>query len=122
MAFKLTGADKRKLVGVDARLVAVIETLAQRSPVRFMVVEGLRSHERQAALVAEGKSKTLKSKHLTGDAVDIAPLVGGRASWKWSDFTPLIKAAKEVAAEHGVALTFGYDWGWDAPHIEIKEG
>lgn len=41
------------------------------------LIEGKRSLERQKQLVAQGKSKTLKSKHLTGDAWDIVLLDHG---------------------------------------------
>lgn len=118
--FRLTDADKRKLAGVDPRLVAVIERLAKVTPKPFMVVEGRRSLARQRELVRKGASKTLNSKHLTGRAVDIAPLVNGKLSWEWRDFKPVIEAAKAVAADMGVPMNFGYDWGWDAPHLELR--
>ena len=118
--FTLTGADERKLVGVDSRLVNVVRLLAQVSPVPFMVVEGMRMEQRQRQLFRERKTKTLDSKHLRGRAVDIAPLVDGKVSWEWKDFAPLIKAAKECSMSLGVPMTFGYDWGWDAPHMELK--
>lgn len=119
-AFRLTGADEQKLAGVDPRLVAVIRRLAKVTPKPFMVVEGRRSLARQRELYRKGASKTLNSRHLTGHAVDIAPLVNGRLSWEWRDFKPVINAAKAVAADMGVAMEFGYDWGWDAPHMELK--
>jgi len=41
---------------------------------KMKIIETLRTPERQAELVKAGKSKTLKSRHLTGNAVDMAPL------------------------------------------------
>lgn len=120
MAYELTDADKLALVGVDARLVELLERLAARTPIQFMVTEGVRSAERQRQLYAEKKTKTLKSRHLTGHAVDIVPLVAGKLSWQWKHYTPLIKTAKAIAAELPTRFVFGYDWGWDAPHIEIR--
>ena len=120
MAYELTDADKRMLVGVDARLVELLERLAARTPIQFKVIEGVRSAERQRELYAQKKTKTLKSRHLTGHAVDIAPLVAGKPSWQWEHYTPLIKTAKAIAAELPTRFVFGYDWGWDAPHIEIR--
>ena len=87
---------------------------------RFMIVEGVRTEERQRQLFREGKSKTLRSKHLSGRAVDIAPIVDGKVSWNWKDFAPLINCAKAVAAEQRVDMEFGFDWGWDAPHLELR--
>jgi hypothetical protein len=39
----------------------------------FEITSGLRSVEEQRRLVAKGYSKTMKSKHLTGEAADFAP-------------------------------------------------
>lgn len=121
MPHKLTDADKRKLVGVDARLVQLLEALAEVTPIAFMVTEGVRTAERQRELYAQKKTKTLMSLHLTGRAADIVPLVNGKPSWEWKHYTPLIKTAKEVGAQLGLRLKFGYDWGWDAPHIEVHD-
>lgn len=121
MGFVLTDADERKLVGVNARLVSVVRLVAATGSTRFMVVEGVRTKTRQRRLVAEGKSKTMNSKHLVGRAVDIAPLIEDRLSWQWRHFTPLVSWAKTCAASLNVPMEFGYDWGWDAPHWELKD-
>lgn len=107
------------LVGVDARLVQLAERLADVSPIQFKITEGVRTKRRQHRLYAEKKTKTLRSKHLTGHAIDVAPVVQGKVSWEWKHFTPLIRTAKQVAADMGLAMKFGYDWGWDAPHMEL---
>lgn len=117
----LTGADERKLVGVNARLVHVVRLVAIHSPVRFAVIEGVRTKERQRMLVAAKKSKTMNSKHLIGRAVDCAPIVDGVISWKWEHFTPLVDCAKEMSRAVQIGMVFGYDWGWDAPHWELEE-
>ena len=119
MSFILTDAARQKLVGVDLRLVQLAERLADVSPISFRILEGVRTPETQKQLFDEKKTKTLKSKHLTGDAIDIVPIVGGRISWEWKHYTPLIKTAKQVARDMGLRVKFGYDWGWDAPHLEL---
>ena len=48
--------SKRRLKGVDAKLVNVANELVKLMDVT--VLEGLRSQERQDELVAQGKSKT----------------------------------------------------------------
>ena len=117
----LTNADKRKLVGVNPVLVAVVEEVARRYDRRFVVIEGLRSQERQLELLRRRKTKTLFSKHQVGWAVDIAPYeVLGKDPWPWESFTPLVQCAKAVAADIGTPMNFGYDWGWDAPHWELR--
>jgi len=47
----------------------------------FRIQEGLRTRERHAALVAWGASRTMRSRHLAGHAVDLVALGGGEISW-----------------------------------------
>jgi peptidoglycan L-alanyl-D-glutamate endopeptidase CwlK len=71
--------------------------------------------------VAAGASKTLRSRHLTGHAIDFAPLVGGEVTWKWPPFAMVAAAFKRAAAELGVPILWGGDWRTfrDGPHIEL---
>jgi peptidoglycan L-alanyl-D-glutamate endopeptidase CwlK len=87
----------------------------------FTVLEGVRTLERQRQLVAEGASKTLKSRHLTGHAVDLAPMIGGKISWDWPLYNRLAKIVKAAAAEEKVPLTWGGSWQTfkDGPHWEL---
>lgn len=52
---------------------------------------GLRTEKEQEKLFKEGKSRTLKSKHLIGNAVDLAFSKNGKINWQ--DRTPYILAA-----------------------------
>lgn len=121
MTSKLDAASEKKLAGVNKRLADFIRQLSCVSPTPFIVTEGVRTKQRQRELFNAKRTKTLNSRHLVGRAVDIAPKVRGVVSWEWKDFTPVIEAARKLALETGVQLNFGYDWGWDAPHIEMKE-
>ena len=75
MTFKLGPRSVARLKGVHPDLVKVVERAIQLTPVDFTVLEGLRSLERQKALVAAGASQTLKSRHLDGHAVDLGAWV-----------------------------------------------
>ena len=75
----MTPRDKARLAGVHPDLVAVVEAARQQVP--FIVVEGMRTRERQAQLVKSGASRTMDSRHLTGHAVDLAPTVDGEVRW-----------------------------------------
>ena len=87
MPIILTDADKRKLVGVDARLVTVVYRVAERTDIPFIVVEGVRTLARQRDLLKQRKTKTLKSNHLIGRAVDCAPRsVLGKVPWPYEGF------------------------------------
>lgn len=121
MARCLTARDRKRLEGVDPRLVAVLERAAETSPVPFIVLEGRRTEKRQRQLVAAGASKTLRSKHLLGKAVDVAPLLHGRVSWDWPLYHELAPHMKKAAADLQVAIRWGGDWKSfpDGPHWEL---
>ena len=70
MRSPLLERDRQRLAGVHADLLRVVERA--RLAIPFIVVEGLRTRERQARLVAIGASRTMNSRHLTGHAVDLA--------------------------------------------------
>lgn len=114
--FKLGIRSRQNLSGVHPDLVAVVERAIEITEVDFTVIEGLRSRERQKKLVAEGKSKTMNSRHLTGHAVDIVPWP---VSWEREDFIPIVEAMKQAAKELDIPVVHGHDWGWDSPHHEL---
>ena len=121
MSFHLSQRSLQRLSGVHPVLVEVVKAAILRTPVDFMVTEGLRTPERQAALVMAGASRTLKSRHLTGHAVDVAAVVDGQVRWDWPLYPRIAGAFKTVARERGVALIWGGDWKTlrDGPHFEL---
>lgn len=121
MSFILSQKSLRRLEGVNPDLVKVVKRAIQITPIDFIVVEGLRTKERQAYLVEKGASKTMNSRHLTGDAVDLAPIVNNKVSWDWKDFYPLAEAVKQAAKEVKVEVEWGGDWTSfkDGPHWQI---
>jgi peptidoglycan L-alanyl-D-glutamate endopeptidase CwlK len=121
MSFTLSARSLRRLEGVHPDLVRVIKRAIQTSTVDFTVLEGVRTLATQRKYVATGKSKTMNSRHLTGHAVDIAPVVNGSVSWNWDHFYPLADAVKAAAKAEGVPITWGGDWRSfkDGPHWEL---
>ena len=121
--YALSKRSLDRLVGVNPKLVNVVKEAILRSPVYFMVVEGLRTKETQAEYVKKGASKTMNSFHLTGHAVDLAPLENGAIDWsnKNGYFDKLAVVMKEVAKEQGVDITWGGNWKTlvDKPHYQI---
>lgn len=76
--------------------------------------------DRQAYLVQKGASKTMNSRHLTGHAVDLAPIVNGSVSWDWKYFYPIAEAMKQSARIQGVTIEWGGDWKVkDGPHWQL---
>jgi len=117
----LNPRSEKNLAGVHPKLVSVVRRAADVSDIEFMVIEGLRTIERQKQLVAKGASKTMNSKHITGHAVDLAPMVDGEIRWDWPLFHKLAPIIKQAAKDMGVNITWGGDWRSfaDGPHWEI---
>ena len=111
----------RNLKGVHDDLVKVVHEVAATTDHEFIITEGLRSLERQKELVAKGLSQTMRSRHLTGHAIDFAPKIGGEVTWKTPAFLPIITAFKACAIKLGIALESGSDWHTfkDYPHIQL---
>ena len=110
-----------RLEGVHPDLVRVVKKAAAMSDLDFTVLEGLRTVERQKQLVKAGASKTMNSRHITGHAVDLAPLLNGEVSWAWPQYHKLAKIMKAAAADEKVPLTWGGDWRFkDGPHWELN--
>ena len=119
----LNSRSETNLRGVHADLVKVVRRAAELSPVAFTVIEGLRTVERQRQLVAQGASKTMNSRHITGHAVDLAPhRPDGQIAFDWPLYYKIAPAMKQAAQELGVALDWGGDWRSfkDGPHFELR--
>lgn len=120
MAFRLSQRSLTALVGVHPDLVRVVKRAITISTVDFIVGEGLRTLETQRKYVASGVSKTMKSRHLTGHAVDLwAYLVTIR--WEPALYVPIADAMKAAGLELGIPIEWGFDlWGWDSPHFQLS--
>jgi len=121
MTFKLSQRSTDRLKGVDERLVRVVNRAIEITEVDFAVTEGLRNPERQIELVNKGFSQTLKSKHLTGHAVDLAAFIDGKISWEKPFYYKIADAMKKAAEEQQVAIRWGGDFKsfFDGPHFEL---
>lgn len=121
MSITLGERSLSRLSGVHPDLVRVVKKAAAMSDLDFTVLEGLRTLERQKELMANGATKTMNSRHLTGHAVDLAPMLGGKISWDWPLYSRLSKIVKAAAAAENVPLQWGGDWRTfkDGPHWEL---
>ena len=101
--------SQERLRGVNSELVNVLNELVKIMDVT--IIEGVRSQERQDRLVAEGKSKTKFSKHITGRAVDLAPYP---IDWEDRDrFHYMGGMLRGIAHQMGVKVIWGGDWDGD---------
>jgi peptidoglycan L-alanyl-D-glutamate endopeptidase CwlK len=120
MTFQFGNRSINNLKGVHPHLIKVMQRGLALTPVDYMITEGLRTKERQEQLVKAGASKTMNSRHLTGHAVDIAPIVAGEIRWDWELFRKIAPAIKQAAVEVDVPIVWGGDWKFkDGPHFEL---
>lgn len=110
MGFKLGKRSLKNLEGVNPHMVAVVKRAIQITNIDFGVTQGLRTREEQELLVASGASKTMKSKHLIGDAVDVVAYLGSRVSWEITLYDDIADAMKIAAKELGVSVRWGAAW------------
>ena len=111
--FKLSRRSLDKLITVEPKLQAVVRRAIELTKVDFGVIEGIRTLERQKELVAKGASKTMKSKHLEGKAVDLMAYIDGRGCWELNVYDEIADAMKQAAIEADVGLVWGAAWNVD---------
>ena len=121
MSITLGPRSIARLQDVHPDLVRVVRRAAVMSSLDFTVLEGMRTLLRQKQLLAQGATRTLNSRHLTGHAVDLAPMIGGTVSWDWPLYDRLAKVVKAAADHEDVPITWGGDWESfkDGPHWEL---
>ncbi len=113
----ISDRSRKALAGVHPDLVRVIER-ADAMGAKFTVLCGLRTKQQQEELVAQGKSKTMKSRHLTGHAVD---LVDERFTWGEREMADVAFIVKAAAADCRIPIEWGGDWRSfiDTPHFQL---
>ncbi|AIO33112.1 D-alanyl-D-alanine carboxypeptidase family protein [Burkholderia cenocepacia] len=119
--FRFSRRSERNLVGVKPDLIKLARRALELSEVDFGVTEGLRTKDRQRQLVAEGKSRTANSRHLTGDAIDVVAYLGAAVTWEWKYYEQIAVAFKRASAELGIPVEWGGDWKSlkDGPHFQL---
>ena len=115
---------QRSLANLDTvhpDLKRVMLEAIENAPFDFGITEGLRTKERQQQLFNEGKSQTLNSRHLTGNAVDIVIFMDNKVTWDLKYYKVLSEHIKAVAKLNDVPVVWGGDWKSfvDAVHFEL---
>ena len=126
---KLGKRSLDRLVGVHPSLVAVFKKACESMPFDITVLEGLRTAERQAELLKQGATKVKVSRHMSGNAIDIAPY-----PIDWNDterFKIVAHHMFAAAKELGIVIRWGGNWSRidetvkptssfvDMPHFEL---
>jgi len=88
-----------------------------------IIIETLRTEDRQRFLLETGKSQTLKSKHLDGKAIDIVPIIEYNyprvKSVGWDTTHPVWQEIAKIAKSHG--LKWGGDWRSFKDYVHFEE-
>lgn len=121
---KLNTASESRLRGVHPDLVRVVRRCAADwadPETGFIVTCGLRTVKEQRLLYEKGATRTMRSRHLSGHAVDLAVSVQGQVRWDWPLYAKLAKAMKAAAKAEKVPLEWGGDWTTfkDGPHFQL---
>ena len=124
MAFKFGKISLKRLKTTEPFVQEIMHEVLSISPYDFGIPEfgGRRTIQHQEQLVKQGKSKTMNSKHLKGEAIDICRYMGGdEYSFEREHILPIAHIVKQVAKNKGYKVKWGGDWlnFVDAPHFEF---
>ncbi len=116
---KLTQRDRARLKGVHPDIVKVLEKYLEIGTIPITVIEGLRTLATQKKYLARGATTTLRSRHLTGHAIDIGPRDTPLSCWP--PYYTIAKDFKLAAKLVGVTIEWGGDWKSfkDGPHWQL---
>lgn len=126
----LDSKSVQMLSGVDWRLACItmsaVQSFLREREVkeknllhRVRVTDGPRTPERQAELMKQGLTRTLKSKHLEGMAVDLAYIRAGKARFEWTWYEMIDNHMQRAC------LSFGLDAGdlvWGGQWTTLRDG
>ncbi len=110
MNFKFGKTSEEKLSTVNSQLASVARKALELTPIDFGITEGRRSIEKQQQLVAEGASKTMKSKHLTGHAIDIVCYADDKITWDLEYYQIVANAFALACEELHLNVRWGGSW------------
>lgn len=127
---ELSARDRERLRGVHPDLARVVEIAAARTFMRWCVFEGVRTIEKQREYFEARRTLTMRSRHLTGHAVDLVLLTPrGNPTWEpWRAYFELAPDVLEVAARLRIPLRWGGNFRkrdgrrwFDGAHFELDE-
>ena len=113
------------MVGIHPHLQSVVELAIKLTLVDFVVLEGVRTPERQAELVDAGASRTLESRHLTGHAVDVAAWLG-TVRWELPLYYGIAYAFQQASRQLDIPIRWGGSWSrldltTDLPEVMVEK-
>lgn len=119
-AYQFTERSRINLEGVQPPLITVTQCAYDETKAGFVVIDGMRTEEEQKRNVAGGVSWTLRSRHLTGHAIDFAALHNGKVTFEPKFYPPIADAFNRCSIQHGIPIIWGGEWKQkDYGHIEL---
>ncbi len=121
--FHLSKRSLSRLRGVHPQLAKVVKMAIEFTSVDFAVLEGVRTIAKQREYVDRGVSWTMRSRHLTGHAVDLGAYDKGKIVWAWPLYFDIADAMDAAADFYKVKIQWGGDWKGkkaDGPHFQLK--
>lgn len=116
-AFGKTSLERLSHLRVELRM-CFMEAI-KISLVDMTIIQTIRSIEEQRRNIANGASRTMKSKHLPqpphglADAADAAAFVNGKISWDESHYADIAFAMDQAATKLGFATHVRWGAAWD---------
>jgi len=110
----MSSKDTNKLIEPFRTSVKLLIKKASNAGIPILITNTTRTLAEQRELVRKGYSKTMNSKHLTGEAVDIAFLVNDKLSYNVKLYERLYTITKDLPF---IIWPFrDLKWNWDWPH------
>jgi peptidoglycan L-alanyl-D-glutamate endopeptidase CwlK len=124
--FSKSSLNRLSMAHDDLERVAVLAL--KHSKYDFGITCSLRTIEEQEQLVKEGKSQTMKSRHLpneqgVSEAIDFAVYLNGSITWSMRYYRVVAQAFFRAAIELGVEIEWGGLWETfsDGPHVQLRK-
>ncbi len=114
MTYSYGKASLKELEGVQAPLVAVAKLAISKSEdlgfCDWTVHDGIRTLAEQKVFFDKGVSRTMKSKHLDGVAIDLVPWIEGKPRWWWPQIYQIAACMWLAARELNTPIRWGCVW------------
>ena len=121
--FRFSRRSEEKLRTLQPHLVKVARLALRKSRVDFTIISGRRSLEEQRQLVKSGRSQTMNSRHIKGEALDFVPLdpTTGKGRFDRGLAVKFAVAFMDAGQELAIPVRWGGIWHHfeDIPHIEL---
>lgn len=108
------------IVETRPEMQKLVHCTLNHSKVGFVVVDGGRTFEEQIINVRNGKSWTMRSRHMEGAAVDVAAYVGGTVSYSPVYYMQINDAFSYCSQKTKTPYIWGGSWKVkDLMHFEL---